>query len=69
MRFDEAMHELAARVIVEANAEFLRQHASYEFESFAYSGEQVTDGGNTFRVTVEFEPRARSAAQLAASKN
>ena len=69
MKFDETFMLLATKVIVAANREFMAQREKYEFEPFSYSGEQVTDGGNKFRVVVEFTPRERSAAQLRVSKN
>lgn len=69
MKFDEVLRDLADHAIDEANTAYLGQQSRHDFKSFTTERHVITDGGNIFRVKVEFEPDPMSALQLRVERN
>ena len=69
MRFDEVLQDLAMHVIEEANTKYLIAQNGHDFKPFTCERQVVSDGGNIFRIKVEFEPDPASALRLAVERN
>jgi hypothetical protein len=69
MKFDEVLRDMAEHVIDEANQKFLIQQHGHDFKPFTCERSVISDGGNTFRIKVEFEPDPMSALMLAVERN
>lgn len=69
MRFEDVLKDMAAHAVEAANQEFLRQHEKHAFAPFEVERSAISEGGHTFRVTVEFEPDPMEALKLAVARN
>lgn len=69
MTFDEVLRDMFERAIEEAKTEFAAQRERHEFKAFRCERQVTTDGGNTFRIKIAFEPNPTAALMLAVGRN
>lgn len=69
MEFREVLEDMAHHVMDDAEMKYESQRRWHEFAPFECERQVLTDGGNTFRIKVEFEPNPASALMLAVERN